>query len=53
MQKWLSDFAYHIEISIITFLATLVIMILVAWFTVSYRTFKVATSNPINSLRDE
>ena len=53
MQKWLGDFAYHIEISIFTFLVTLIIMILVAWLTVSYRTFKAANSNPVNSLTDE
>lgn len=53
MQKWLNDFAYHIDISIFTFLTTLVIMIFVAWITVSYRTFKVAGINPANSLRNE
>ncbi|MFC2123489.1 ABC transporter permease [Bacteroidota bacterium] len=53
MQKWLSGFAFHININIDTFLATFIIMILVAWFTVSYRTFRVANSNPVNSLRDE
>ena len=53
MQHWLEDFAYHIELRTITFLGTLMIMVFVAWGTVSYRTFKVANSNPINSLRDE
>jgi len=53
MQKWLNEFAYHIEIGLLNFLATLIIMILVAWLTVSYRTFKVASSNPVNSLRNE
>jgi len=53
MQIWLSDFAYHINIGMVTFLGTLVIMILISWSTVGYRTFRVANSNPVNSLRDE
>ena len=53
MQNWLEDFAYHIELRTITFLGTLIIMIVFAWGTVSYKTFKAATSNPVNSLRDE
>lgn len=53
MQSWLSNFAYHIDISIFTFLVTLIIMIIVAWLTISYRTFKVANINPVNSLKDE
>ena len=53
MQNWLEDFAYHIELTVITFLGTLVIMIFVAWGTVGYRTFKAANANPVNSLKDE
>jgi len=53
MKKWLSGFAYHIQIGLFSFVATLIIMILVAWLTVSYRTYKVASSNPVNSLRNE
>lgn len=53
MMNWLEDFAYHIELSMVTFLGTLVIMIFVAWGTVGYRTFKAANANPVNSLKDE
>jgi len=53
MKGWLNDFAYHINIGVVTFLVTLIVMLLVAWVTVSYRTFRVANSNPVNSLRDE
>jgi putative ABC transport system permease protein len=53
MQQWLEDFAYHTNIGMFTFLSALVLMILVSWFTVAYRTFTVANSNPVKSLRDE
>ena len=53
MENWLEEFAYHIELNIITFMGTLIIMVFVAWGTVGYRTFKAANSNPINSLKDE
>lgn len=35
MQRWLSDFAYHISIGMFSFLITFIIMILIAWLTVS------------------
>ena len=53
MQQWLGDFAYHINIGLSTFLSTLVVMLLVSWFTVGYRTYKVAISDPVNALKDE
>ena len=53
VQLWLGDFAYHISISLFTFLVTLAIMLVVSWFTVGYRTFRVANSNPVHALRDE
>ena len=53
MQQWLNNFAYHINIGLLTFLGTLVIMILVSWFTVGYRTFSIANSNPVEAIKDE
>ena len=53
MNNWLNNFAYHIEIGLFHFLITLVLMILVAWLTISFRTFRVAVLNPVNSLRHE
>jgi putative ABC transport system permease protein len=53
MNSWLNGFAYHIEIGLFHFLVTLVIMILVAWITISFRTFRVASINPVDSLRHE
>jgi len=53
MQPFCNLQLYHIELSAVTFLGTLVIMIFVAWGTVGYRTYKAANSNPVNSLKDE
>ena len=53
MDKWLSDFAYHIPINITIFLITFIGMIILAWLTVGYRTVKVARSNPVDSLKEE
>lgn len=53
MSRWLDEFAYHINIGLFNFFGTLIIMIFVSWFTVGYRTFSVANSNPVKALRDE
>ncbi len=53
MNNWLNGFAYHIEIGLMHFLFSLIIMILVAWLTISVRTSRVASINPINSLKYE
>lgn len=53
MNRWLSDFAYHAPINITVFLITFIWMIVLAWLTVGYRTFKVARSNPVDSLKEE
>ena len=53
MKKWLSSFAYHIDISIVFFIVTLIAMLIIAWFTVGFNTFKIASANPIDSLKVE
>lgn len=53
MDGWLNDFAYHIDISLITFLIALVLIVVVAGLTVGYRTYSAAVRNPVESLRDE
>ncbi len=50
---WLNDFAYKTEIGIDVFIIAGVSALLIAIFTVSYHTVKVALKNPINSLRHE
>jgi putative ABC transport system permease protein len=53
MSSWLSEFAYHIEISPWVFIASGIAAISVAWITVSYQSVKAAAANPIDSLRQE
>jgi putative ABC transport system permease protein len=53
MDRWLSDFAFHVPINPTAFVTTLIGMVIVACLTVGYRTFKVARSNPVDSLKEE
>lgn len=53
MNKWLSDYAYRIEISWWMFLFAGGLAILIALFTVSFQAVKAAIANPVKSLRTE
>lgn len=53
MNEWLDGFAYHIEIGAMTFVISLLLMVLVAVITIGYRTYSAAVSNPVNALRDD
>ena len=53
MNKWLQTFAYKIKITPIIFIMACILSLLIALFTVFYQSFKVARSNPANSLRYE
>ena len=53
MNKWLSNFAYKIEITGWVFVVTGLIILLVAALSIGYRTIQAALANPVNSLRNE
>jgi putative ABC transport system permease protein len=53
MNKWLSGYNYHIDISIWVFLAAGFLSIFIAIVTVSYQAIKAAVVNPVKSLRTE
>ena len=53
MNKWLQDFAYHINIGWWVFLAAAALAIIIALATVSFHSIKTALTNPIKSLRSE
>lgn len=53
MQKWLQEFAYRIEIGAGVFIAAGFIAVLIATITISLRSVKAATVNPVKSLRNE
>jgi len=53
MNKWLQDFAYHIDIQWWVFVLAGVLAIVIALVTVSFQAIKAALANPVDSLRDE
>ncbi|MHB1687441.1 MAG: ABC transporter permease [Ignavibacteriaceae bacterium] len=53
MNKWLENFSYHINVGIFPFLISVAISLTISILTVSYYAIKVATSNPVKSLRYE
>jgi ABC-type antimicrobial peptide transport system permease subunit len=53
MKKLMSSYVYHTDITIWLFFAASAITFLMTFLTISVRTFKAASSNPVNSLRYE
>ncbi len=53
MNNWLQGFAYHIDLSWWIFAFVGIIIVLIAIFIISSQSFKVAFSNPVNSLKNE
>jgi putative ABC transport system permease protein len=53
MNIWLDTFAYHTSIQFSTLLTSGIVAFLIAFFTVSYRTWRSANKNPADTLRYE
>jgi putative ABC transport system permease protein len=53
MNQWLEGFAYRTDLSPIIFLLAGLLVLVIAWLTVSARSIKAATTNPVDSLRNE
>ncbi|MCP4724990.1 MAG: FtsX-like permease family protein [bacterium] len=51
--KWLQNFAYHIDVEIWMFIMASIIVVLIALASVGYQSLKAASENPVNSLRYE
>ena len=51
MNKWLANFAYHINIHVWTFVTSAALAVLFAIITVSYQPVRATVSNPSGSLR--
>jgi len=51
--KWLQNFAYRTDISVLTFVVSAVFALLIALATVSLQALRAATANPVDSLRYE
>lgn len=53
MNKWLTEFAFRIDIEWWVFILTAFLAIAVAFITISYHSIKAALMNPVKSLRSE
>jgi len=53
MHVWLSDYAYRIDITWVTFVIVAVVSVLIALLTISFQSVKAAIANPVKSLRSE
>lgn len=53
MNEWLSGFAYRTALDPLIFLAAAIVVLIVAWLTISARSMKAAVLNPVDSLRNE
>jgi putative ABC transport system permease protein len=53
MQRWLSDFAYRIDIQWWMFAAAGAAALLIAFLTVGFQSVRAALANPVESLRSE
>ncbi len=52
-ERWLENFAYHIDLNWWLFIVVGFVALAVALLTVSYQALKTAITNPVNSLRSE
>ena len=53
MNRWLKQFAYRIDMSLIIFIGSAAFALIIALLTLSYQSVKVAFANPVDSLRYE
>jgi len=53
MNKWLQNFAYKINLSLVIFLGAAAGALLIALVTISFQTSKAALANPVDTLRYE
>jgi putative ABC transport system permease protein len=53
MQKWLSDYAYRVDITLSPFIFSIILLTLVTTCLIILQTIKAAFANPMKSLRSE
>ena len=53
MEKWLQNFAFKTTLSWWVFALAGLLVLIIALLAVSWQTYKAATQNPVNSLRDD
>lgn len=53
MDKWLDNFAYHVNLEWWIFIAAGLITLVISFMTIGSQAFRAARANPVESLRDE
>ncbi len=53
LNQWLENYPYHISINLLSFLVATLVVLVIAFLTVSFHTFKTAKLNPANTLKYE
>lgn len=53
MKSWLQNFAFRVELGILSFIIASLLALIIAILTVGLRAYRTATANPADSLRDE
>ena len=53
MNKWLQNFAYHTDISLVSFAMAIMAMTVIAMTTVGWQVWKAALTRPTEGLRSE
>ncbi len=53
MNEWLSGFAYHVDMNIMTYLAAAMVALVITSLTIGSQTLKAAFTNPATTLRNE
>ncbi len=53
MNSWLDNYAYRIELTPTVFVISILVSLVIALVTISYRSIRASKANPVLSLRDE
>jgi putative ABC transport system permease protein len=53
IEKWLSQFAYQVEVGVWPFVLAGIAVMLITWITVSYQSYKASRVNPVDVLKAE
>ncbi|MGD1894789.1 MAG: ABC transporter permease [Cyclobacteriaceae bacterium] len=53
INQWLQNFAYRVQISVVDYLLTAILMLIIVIATISFQSAKAASTNPVDTLRNE
>ena len=53
LNQWLENYPYHISVNLLSFFVATLVVLVIAFLTVSFHTFKTAKLNPANTLKYE